>query len=76
MQDVFRTLDEDGSGSLEIAELETAIKSMGVEYSEKDMTNLVQQMDADGMMSFCFTILYIIFVYFIPKTKFRDIHQC
>ncbi|XP_045187014.1 neo-calmodulin-like isoform X2 [Mercenaria mercenaria] len=48
MRDVFRTLDEDGSGSLEVTELETAMKSMGVDCSQKDMDNLIKQMDADG----------------------------
>lgn len=48
MRDVFRTMDEDGSGSLEVSELETAMKSMGVDCSEKEMENLIKQMDADG----------------------------
>lgn len=48
MRDVFRTLDEDESGSLEVSELETAFRSMSVECSDKDMENLIKQMDADG----------------------------
>jgi Ca2+-binding EF-hand superfamily protein len=70
MRDVFRTLDVDGSGSLEITELETAMKSMGVDYSEKDMTNLIKQMDADGLFFTYFShYLSLILLYLILKMK-------
>lgn len=48
MRDVFRTLDADGSGSLDMCELETAMASMGVECSKKEMETLIIQIDTDG----------------------------
>lgn len=48
MQDLFRVIDRDGSGKLSPAELQAAIKAMGVVMSKAEVEFLVTQIDTDG----------------------------
>ncbi|KAG7393445.1 NLR, CARD domain-containing protein 3 [Phytophthora pseudosyringae] len=44
---LFRRLDEDGSGSVEIAELLNALRSCGLDVSDEQLVELVQKYDYD-----------------------------
>lgn len=48
IQDVFRSLDKDSSGYLDVSELETAMRSMGTESTKQEIDALVSQIDIDG----------------------------
>jgi len=51
IRDVFGTLDEDNSGTLDAAELETAMQHMEVDCSSGEIEELVKQIDEDGNLS-------------------------
>ena len=46
--DMFRALDEDGSGSLDRVELETLLSRLGYPMSKGEVDKLMAQMDEDG----------------------------
>lgn len=48
IRDVFRALDEDGSGTLDTSELETAMKQMEVDCTQTEIEELIKQIDQDG----------------------------
>jgi len=41
-------LDTDGSGSLDVPELETAMRHMEVDCTQEEIEELVRQIDKDG----------------------------
>ena len=49
IKDVFRLLDKDGSGTLDQSELGNALKSMGVDCGDREIEELMTQIDEDGM---------------------------
>ncbi|WAR19538.1 CALM-like protein [Mya arenaria] len=48
IRDVFTVLDQDKSGSLDVGELETAMRQMGVECTHSEIVELITQIDKDG----------------------------
>ena len=60
----FRVFDKDGSGSISSSELGTVMRSLGQNPSESELQDLVEEVDADGMLvvlRFC-VIVYMLYV--------------
>ncbi|GAX81727.1 hypothetical protein CEUSTIGMA_g9155.t1 [Chlamydomonas eustigma] len=48
LNDCFKLMDEDGSGSIDVSELEAAFKMLGIMMSKKEFMKLVNEVDHDG----------------------------
>jgi calmodulin len=47
LKEIFSVFDADGSGSLEVKELEVVFRSLGLRSTEKEIRAMVQEVDAD-----------------------------
>jgi len=59
LTEVFQTIDEDGSGEIDVSEFRAGMISLGVSFTDEEITALMEQ------VQFClaFTSLYITFSY-------------
>eukprot|EP01052_Picozoa_sp_SAG31_P043188 SAG31_NODE_7114_length_1783_cov_1.268090_1_plen_324_part_00 len=48
LQDVFKTFDADGGGSIDVDEMHLAMKALGAETTKSEIKKLVNEIDADG----------------------------
>eukprot|EP00927_Polykrikos_kofoidii_P018835 TRINITY_DN18778_c0_g1_i1.p1 TRINITY_DN18778_c0_g1~~TRINITY_DN18778_c0_g1_i1.p1 ORF type:complete len:1143 (+),score=210.58 TRINITY_DN18778_c0_g1_i1:104-3430(+) len=48
MKEAFQAWDNDGSGSIESAELRRVLKALDPDFSERDISKLIRQIDANG----------------------------
>lgn len=48
IEEVFRTMDLEGTGEIDVAEFQTGLLMLGVEWSDKQLNKIFNQIDTDG----------------------------
>jgi Ca2+-binding EF-hand superfamily protein len=48
VRDIFRSLDNDGNGEIDVQEMRAGMTGLGVQLSDEEVTGIVDWLDADG----------------------------